>query len=75
MFDPKYSQSELSEQEKKDAYDFAKLKYPCNFMMSLILKFNDKSSPFEEIFLMRVLSKRSEHIWVVEKSVSSNKKL
>ena len=48
MFHPKYSQSEFSEQEKKDAYNFVKQKYPCNLMMSIMLKFNAKSSPFEE---------------------------
>ena len=51
MFDRKYSQNELSEQE------IAKQKYPCNSMMSLMLKFNAKSSPFEENFFDKSIVK------------------
>ena len=50
IFDSKYNHSEFSEQEKKDVYNFVKQKYPCNSMMSIMLKSNAKSSPFEVKF-------------------------
>lgn len=74
MLDPRYSQSELSEQEKKDALNFAKQKYPCNSMITLIVKFNAKTSPFDEHFFeQNVVKEVTSYEWWKSQEIEISK--
>lgn len=67
MLDPKEKNSalELTEEEKKAAFDFAKSKYSSSSLLPLIVKFQSKiSSPFQEsLFENEVTSQVTAYEW------------
>lgn len=59
LLDPRAKDAdlELSSEEKKEAFEYAKTKFPKNNLLSLILKFCAKSSPFQRYLFENDFSK------------------